>query len=504
VESTQLRSIAIVGGGSAGWTAAAVLSRLLKPSHCRIMLIERPQPTPLGVGEGTIPAFQRLNKLLGIDETDYVRKTDATFKLGIEFKDWWRTGKSYFHTFCAFGGDIASVGFHHYWRKLAALGDDQPIDAYSIGTAAAKLGRFQLPVANPQSVLSLFSHAYHVDSALHARYLRDFAKARGVEAIDQTVVSAELRQADGFLECIVLDDGRRITADFFIDCSGFPGILLEDALKTGYEDWGCWLPCDRAVSVVCDASDECPPFTRSIARDAGWQWSLPLGSRMDHGYLYSSRFTDDDRATRDFIQTLDARPAGPPQFARFTTGRPQLFWNKNCLVLPGGFLEPLEATHMHMVQTSILKLFGMFPDRSFNHADSDEYNRLTSIEYDRVRDFLILHYCLTDRSDTPLWNWCREMPIPETLRDKIDLFRASGHVAMLDNEHFGEQSWLSVFLGHNIIPARHDLLADVFDAAEVRRRLDGMRTMIGDAARAMPSHRVFLSQLRRAERVAAS
>ena len=504
MQGKQLRTIAIVGGGLAGWMAAATLARLLNREHCRIEVIERPRAPALGAGEATIPAFQRFNNLLGIAENGFVRATRATFGLGVEFSDWSRPGRSYFHTFGPFGGVIASVPFHHFWLKLRGLGDETPIEDYSMAAVAAKLGRFTLPAENSTSLLSLFSHAYHFDRDLYVNYLRDYALARGVEQIDREAVDAELSGADGFIETVVLDDARRVEADFFIDCTGFPGLLIERKLRTGYEDWSRWLPCDRAVCVASPGSGETPNFTRSITRQAGWQWSLPLQGRVDNGYVYCSRFIGDDEAAHALLGDHVALPGVDPRFSRFISGQPRKFWNRNCLALPGGFMEPLESTHVHLIQTGILKLFGAFPDRSFNPSDSDEYNRLANMEYERIRDFLVLHYAAAGRDDSSFWKHCRDIAIPDSLRHKIELFRNDARVNMLDNEHFAEQSWISVFLGKDIVPRRYDPLADVPDVEEVARHLRAMAATIRQAVQDMPTHAQFLSRIGRGEGVSVS
>jgi len=487
MEDRRLRTIAIVGSGMAGSMAAAALSRLLKSSYCEVVLVTRPQASEFP-SEAAIPALQRFHNLLGIDEDDFIRNTDATFSLGVEFRDWAKIGDRYFHTFCAFGGVIASVPFQHYWRKFRGLRDTHDIGDYSIATAAAKLGRFARPVKDNRSVLSLYSHAFHFDSALYARALQAYAMARGVTVVDGEVVAAEQRATDGFIDRLILADGRRIEADFFIDCTY--GLLIERVLKTGYEDWSQWLPCDRAVSVATEMGRDIPVCTVAKAEPAGWRRTLPLRTRADHTYFYSSTAIDDGDAANALIEAV-----GGERHFRFRNGRPRQFWNRNCVALPGAFLEPLEASAIHIIQTGILKFVNTFPNRDADPSDADEYNRLTIMETERIRDFLILHYALTERDDSEFWNHCRGMALPDSLRHKIDLFAGSGRVNMLDNEHFGEQSWISVFLGQNLIPAHYDPLADVPDVEDVRRRLSGMATAIAQAAQSLPTHRQYLADI---------
>jgi tryptophan halogenase len=487
MEERRLRTIAVVGGGVAGSMAAAALARLLKRSYCEVVLVTRPEASALA-GGAALPALQRFHNLLGIDEDDFIRRTDATFSLGVEFRDWSRIGDRYFHTFCEFGGAIASVPFQHYWRKLRGLGDARDIGDYSVATALARLGRFARPVQDSRSVLSLHSHAFHFDNAFYADHLRSYAVARGASVVDGDVVGAEQRGSNGFIERLVLADGRRVEADFFIDCTD--GLLIERVLGTGWEDWSGWLPCDRAVSLETAMGADIPVCTLAQARPLGWRRTLPLRTRFDHTFFYSSENLDDGAAADELVATAGG---GEPRWMRFRNGRPRLFWNRNCLTLPGTVLEPLEASTIHMIQTGILKFVSIFPDRNIDPADADEYNRLTIMESERIRDLLILHYALTERADTAFWDRCRTMAIPDTLRHKIDLFAGSGRVNMLDNEHFGEQSWISVFLGQNLMPARYDPLADVPDTADVRRRLDGMAAAIAQAAQSLPTHRQYLS-----------
>jgi tryptophan halogenase len=462
--------------------AAATFSRLLKPGFCKITLIERPQAKALGATEATIPAFQRFNNLLGIGETAFLQATDATFKLGIRFDDWTRPREGYFNAFCPFGGPIGGVPFHHYWLRLRECGDETSIFDYSLAAVAAALGRFARPSSDASSILSLHSHAYHFDGDLYANLLKDYACARGVVALDRSVADASLSGENGFIETLMLDDGGSLAADFYIDCSGFPGVLLEGVLKTGYEDWSHWLPCDRAISQMHPHREPLRPYGTATALSAGWRWSAPLCRGMDSGLIYSRAFLSDGDAAAAL--SMDSR--ADFRATSFVTGRPRKFWNKNCLSLPGGFLEPLESTHIHLIQTGILKLFGTFPDLSFNAADADEYNRLTGIEYERIRDFLILHYATAGRDDTPFWRHCANMPIPGALKHKIELFRGSARLNMLDNEHFADHSWLSVLIGHGILPRSYDPLADVPSTEEVERHLHGIRRAIRQAAEAMP------------------
>jgi tryptophan halogenase len=492
----RVRSIAIVGGGTAGWMCAAALAQVLKDRYCAIRVIESAEIGTVGVGEATIPLIHLFNRMLGLDENEFMRATRATFKYGIEFRDWTRLGHSYFHPFGSYGVNLDAVGFHHAWLRLRELGDETPLDDYSICAVASREGKAARPKPDPHSFLSRITHAFHFDASLYGRYLRAYAEGRGVARTEGKIVDVELRSDDGFIQSLVLESGERVGADFFIDCSGFRALLIGQALKIAFEDWSQWLPCDRAVAMPCERGEALTPCTRATALEAGWRWRIPLQHRVGNGYVYCSEHLSDDRAVDRLSRDLEGKPLAQPNFLRFKAGRRTRFWEKNCVAigLAGGFLEPLESTSIHLIQSGIVKLLQIFPMRTFDAVDIDEYNRLIGAEYERVRDFIILHYYAVERGDSELWRRMRAMQIPETLARKIEHFRSRGRVAQYDQELFGETSWIAVMMGQSIWPERYDPLADALEMQDIRRRLAAIRTDIHRAVDAMPTHRDFLAQ----------
>jgi len=504
--------IVIVGGGTAGWMTAAAFASVFGSAHRNIRLIESSEIGIVGVGEATLPHIRFFNRRIGIDERELMAKTQATFKLGIEFRDWARLGDSYIHPFGAYGSRIGGIGFHHYWLRRHLAGDTTNIAEYSLPIVAARENRFALPSEDPTDVMSTFGYAFQFDASLYAAYLRGFAETRGVQRTDGKIVDVALRGADGAVESLKLDSGEVVTGDLFIDCSGFRGLLIEQSLKTGYEEWTRWLPCDRAMAVPCENSGPLTPYTRATAREAGWQWRIPLQHRMGNGYVYSSGFISDDEAAAKLVSRLDGKALATPRPLRFTAGRRRKTWNRNVVAigLAGGFLEPLESTSIHLIQVAITTLIDYLTERAmmqpggFDTRTVDAYNRWMEMEYDRVRDFLILHYHATEREDTPLWNYCRNMPIPDSLAHKMELFRARASVVTYKDGLFLEPSWLAVYFGQRVMPVGYDVRVDSIPDAQVAAQLAQVRERTSDAVARMPTHEEFLRIYCPAAPVAAS
>lgn len=496
MNDNNIRSIAIVGGGTSGWMTAAALSKLIKPDYCQIRLIESEDIGTVGVGEATIPQIQLFNKLLDLDENEFVRKTQGTFKLGIQFVNWKKLGHKYIHAFGEVGKDMEGIQFYHYWLKMSQLGNVEELGNYTIGGLASDRGKFMRPFDAGNSPLSTIAYAFHFDAGLYARFLREYSEARGVLRTEGKVVDTILRASDGFIESVQLASGERIDADFFIDCSGFCGLLIEQALKTGYEDWTHWLPCDRAWAVPCESVGEPIPYTRSTAHSAGWQWRIPLQHRIGNGHVFSSKFMSEDEACSILLNNLDGKPLAEPRLLKFVTGKRKKAWNKNCLAvgLASGFMEPLESTSLHLVQSTIARLMSFFPNKYFDQEDIDEFNRQNDFEVEKIRDFLILHYHATERNDSDFWNYCRTMSIPEALTQKIEQFKKNGRIYRNSTEMFNDLSWLEVMHGQGIHPRTYHPLVDRMTKDEIAQRLEGVRHVIEKSVDYMPTHAQFIAE----------
>jgi tryptophan 7-halogenase len=491
--STPIRHVVIAGGGTAGWMAAAALSQLQRSGVTRVTLVESEEIGIVGVGEATIPPIKSFNAMLGIDENDFVAATKGSFKLGIEFDGWQKPGEAYFHPFGAYGSDINGVKFHHFWVKLRQQGLRSPIGDFNLSTVAASHNRFDRGDGNPASPLSMLDYAYHFDAGLYAGYLRGYAEGHGVTRKEGKIVRVEQRASDGHITALVMEDGSRIEGDLFIDCSGFRGLLIEETLKTGYEDWSHWLPCNRALAVPSARTEPLLPYTRSTARTAGWQWRIPLQHRTGNGHVYCNEFVSDDEARAILLANLDGEALGEPRLLSFLTGRRKKAWNANCVALglASGFMEPLESTSIHLVQSGISKLLALFPDQGISDVERDEYNRLTQIQWEQIRDFLILHYVLNDRPE-PFWRRCAAMDIPETLTRKIDLFKGKGRLFRYEDELFSDASWTAVMVGQGIVPNGYDALADTVNEGQMRQMVSRIGEVFQKTTQQMPGHSAYI------------
>ncbi len=475
---------------------AAALSQLLPPGLAAIRLIESAAIGTVGVGEATVPHIRFFNARLGFDEADFMAKTRATFKLGIEFRDFSRRGDSYIHPFGAFGRDLAGVLFHQHWVRACRAGQAGALEQYSLPILAARGGRFAHPAEDPASPLSTYSYAYQFDAGLYAAYLRAYAEARGVHRTEGRIVDVSA-SGNGFVEAVTLETGERIEADLFIDCSGFRGLLIEQTLKAGYEDWTHWLPCDRAWAVPCPTRGPLTPCTRATASDAGWIWRIPLQHRVGNGHVYSSRYLDDDEALAALLGQLESPPGAEPKQLRFTPGKRRRQWSGNVVAigLSAGFLEPLESTSIHLIQLAIGYLVDLFPDREFDPMNETEFNRVMALEYERIRDFLVLHYHATERDDTPFWRYVRTMDIPDSLAWRIELFRGRGVVPHYREGMFLDASWLAVLFGQHVMPRHYDPSSDRVSGDELARHLQAIRGEYREAVATMPEHQAFLQRI---------
>ncbi len=492
----RIRSIAILGGGTAGWVSASLLARALHNQGCTITVVESPDIGTVGVGEATIPPITEFLKFLGIDEGDFIRHTQGTFKLGIKFPDWRRPGHTYWHPFGTFGSTINRRPFHHYFLAAQAKGWAPRFNDFSLCSALGDENRFRFPDAQAPGPVAGLRYALHFDAGLVAKYLRSYATHLGVAPLEKTVSHASQAE-NGHIAALHFTDGTQLAADLFIDCSGFRGLLIEQTLKTGYEDWTRWLPCDRAVAFPTATASPRPPYTQALARTAGWQWRIPLQQRTGNGHVYSSAHLEDQAALDDLLSVLGEKPLAEPRFLRFTTGRRKQFWAGNCVAigLASGFLEPLESTSIHLAMSGIYNLLDHFPDRDFAPANIESYNRELIAEIEHVRDFIILHYCATEREDTEFWRYCKTMQVPDSLAERIALYKESGRIRTRPGELFTDLSWFYIFAGLGITPAAIDPMTAVVDDQRLRGILGEMAEQTAAALRQAPSHDSYFKDL---------
>lgn len=492
---TSEQKLVIVGGGAAGWICAAAFARLMGKA-VSIELVESDAIGTVGVGEATIPQIIRLNTILGLDERDFITRTNGTFKLGIEFVDWGKVGSRYLHTFGDAGMSLANVPFHQYWKRAIESGHDKSLWHYSLHQVAADQAKFGKLDRVGNTPMTGLAYAYHFDASLYAAYLRDYSEKLGVTRSEGIVKEVSRDAESGNIASITLEGGKEIGGDFFIDCTGFRALLLGQELGVGYQDWSHWLPCNSAQAVPSERLDTLVPYTRATAKKAGWQWSIPLQHRTGNGHVYCSEFISDDEAGEVLLTGLDTKALADPRPIRFTTGRREQFWSHNCAAigLASGFLEPLESTSIHLIQSHVSRLLQLFPAKNADAAkERAEYNRRCANEFEQIRDFLILHYHQTERDDSEFWRYCKNMKVPESLTHKRELFASSGRVGRDADDLFREASWVQVMLGQGLMPAAHDPMANGLDDAQLSEFLGNVRKLIERAVAPLPSHEQFLA-----------
>lgn len=485
----RIERVVILGGGTAGWMTATALAKTFG-AHLQIALLESEAIGTVGVGEATIPTIQWFNALIGLDEAAFVRETKATFKLGIEFVDWDKPGGCYFHPFGRYGVDLGPVPFHQCWLRARADGLAAPLSDFSLATQLAKTNRFAKPVEDPRSILATLGYAYHFDASLYAKFLRGMAEAHGVVRHEGKLTHVERSPDSGFVTALNTDRGERLPGELFIDCSGFSALLIDAQMQASFEDWSQWLPCDRALAVPCARVDETTPFTRSTRRAAGWQWRIPLQHRTGNGYVYSSAFISDDEAAATLVENLDGEALAEPRMLRFKAGFRREAWRKNVVAigLASGFLEPLESTSIHLIQSGIAKLLTLFPDRHCDPTLASRFNTLFGRGMDGIRDFLILHYRATQGHDEPLWRHTRAMAAPDSLIERQDQYQRTGRVMLEPDELFREASWLAVLEGQGVTAQGHTPLADTLDGPANRRQLEQLAALIARATPTLARH----------------
>lgn len=498
---TNIKNIVIVGGGTAGWMTAAGMSSLMNHPEIKIHLIESEAIGTVGVGEATIPHLKLFNQLLGLNEDDFVKKTNATFKLGIEFIDWDALGKSYIHPFGAYGIPMEGLRFHHFWLRQKHMGNTTSIDNYNLQIMAARAGKFHRPQNIKNSPLRQMEYAFHFDATLYAKFMREYAEGKGVKRTEGKVVKVNQNAETGFVETLQLESGEIIEGDLFFDCSGFRGLLIEGALETGYDDWSRYLPCNSAVAQASEKVAEPIPYTKATAKPAGWQWRIPLQSRTGNGHVYCNDYMSDQDALKTLQDGMDSTPIGTPKQLSFKTGIRKKVWNKNVisLGLAAGFLEPLESTSIHLIQTAIARLMTSFPDKHFNKADINYFNQRTLLEYEQVRDFLILHYKATERTDSPFWNYCRTMEIPESLQQRMDIYMENARLYRHDNELFGDVSWFAVMHGQGMEPKRYHPNANVMPTQTLNKKMSEIEKTWAACLETLPSHQQYIDRFCRAD-----
>lgn len=488
MNNVKIQKVVIAGGGTAGWMAAASLAKLLGKT-LDVTLIESDDIPTVGVGEATIPTLLTLHELLGINEREFMAEVNGTFKLGISFENWRDVNQDYIHSFGFTGKDCWAAGFQHFWLKGQRMGVAKDFGDYCGELIAAKQNKFAI---TPKHGLN---YAYHIDAGLYAAFLRRLAEANGARRVEGKIVDVGQNNESGYIEKVVLASGQEVAGDLFIDCSGFRGLLIEQTLHTGYDDWSHWLPMNSAVAMQTQIVDEPVPYTRSIARDAGWQWRIPLQSRMGNGLVFCDRYWSDDQAIQTLVDNVEGEPINDPRVLKFKTGMRRKHWNKNCIAmgLSSGFIEPLESTSIHLIQRSIIRLMQMFPYDGIRQPDVDEFNSQMEFEILNIRDFIVLHYHVTNRSDTPFWRFCKSMNVPDSLRHRIELFKQTGRVFQVPTELFGENSWTQVMLGQGLMPEQYHPIVNMMSDDELTSFLAGIDQSVTNLVKQLPSHKDFIN-----------
>ncbi len=501
----KINNVVIVGGGTAGWMTASLLAKVLSKT-LNITLIESDKIGIVGVGEATIPPIVNFNQAIGIDEKEFLKATKGTIKLGIDFNNWNSEDKSYMHAFGEVGKKFPFCDFHHFWLKSqqtnAKSSNNSTINSqgfwdYSLNYQAAKNQKFA-PIHNiPNTNLPGISYAYHFDAALYAMFLRKHAEGLGVKRIEGTLTQVNQHHQSGFIESVQFEDGSKVNGDLFIDCTGLAALLIEKTLSTGYDDWSHWLPCDRAMAVPCESSKNTEPYTRSTAHKIGWQWRIPLQHRTGNGLVYSSKYMTDEEAKTVLLNNLDGKALAEPKVVAYQTGRRRKQWNKNvvCIGLASGFFEPLESTNIHLIQTAAIRLLKFFPHNGINECEVSEFNRQSKEESEGIRDFIILHYKLNGRDDSEFWRACQRMDVPESLMNKIQLFKKTGKVFCNPDDLFTEIAWQQVMIGQNNVPEDHHPLVDTLSTEQLEDLMGNLKTLINRTVEHLPSHDEFLNHL---------
>ncbi len=489
MQTRPVKRVVIAGGGTAGWTAAAALAQQLGPL-LDITLVESEEIGTVGVGESTIPTIRTFNVLLGLDEREFMRETQASFKLGIAFENWARLGDRYVHAFGEIGKSTWMGGFHNMWLMAKAAGFGGELGDYCFEYQAAEAGRFALSDAVP------INYSFHLDASLYARFLRSKFEPKGVKRIEGRIARVEQDPESGNVTALALESGQRVEGDLFIDCTGFRGLLIEQTLKAGYEDWRHWLPTDSALAVQTGSTERILPYTRAIARTAGWQWRIPLQSRVGNGLVFCSAHQTEEQARTELLANLEGAPLFDPRLIRYVTGRRRKSWDKNVIALglSSGFVEPLESTSIHLIQVGVTRLIKMFPFSGDFEALSSRYNEQARVEFERVRDFIILHYKLTERDETSFWRACRDMEIPDSLAERIELFRESGYAYQAPDDLFSVSSWVFVMIGQRLMPKHHHHMGAMLGEQRLRRALESLKSHISQGVSGMPRHKEFLRQ----------